>query len=148
MRSGTRRLRMASRDPNSATGRVWDTVRLGSYFVREEFADMQDGFPRPRDVARAAADNVAGVLDRVGRKIGVLPEDSHDDVYDRLAHAAGLGLVGGAIAVGLFVSTFEGIETIKTHDRLTVAEIAVLGLDRTPETDVLSALGEIGRAHV
>lgn len=140
MRSGTRRLRMASRNPDSPTGRVWDTVRLGSYFVREEFADMQDGFPRPRDVVRSAVSNVAEVLDVVGRKVGVLPEDSHDDVYDRLAQAAGLGLVGAAIAVGLFISSFEGIEAIKTHDRLTVAEIGVLGLDRTSEDDFLQAL--------
>ncbi len=141
MRSGTRRLRMASRNPDTAAGRISETVRLGTWFVREEFADMQDGFPRPRDVAASVAGAVRDVAEVVARRVGLLPEDSTDDVGERLAQAAGLGFVAAAIGVGLFISTFEGIEAVKTHERLAVAEVAVLGLDRTGEADVLAALG-------
>ncbi len=140
VRSASRRLRMASRDPRSRPGRAWQTARLSAHFVREELADMQDGFPRPTELALAVLEVLRELAARAGRAIGVLPRDRRDDVSDRLLHALSLGVISAAVLVGLFVASYQGIEAAKTSDRLAIKQVRVLGLERTPEEAVLARL--------
>lgn len=136
VRSASRRLRMASRDPRSRPGRAWRTARLSAHFVREELADMQDGFPRPTEVALSALEVLRDLAARAGRRIGVLPRDKRDDVSDRLLHAVSLGVITAAVLVGLFVASYQGIEAAKTSDRLAIRQVQILGLERTTEAAV------------
>jgi cell division septal protein FtsQ len=141
MKATTRRLRMASRDPESRPGRVWETARLSAWFVREEFVDMQDGFPRPADVARSAGATALELAIQLGRKVGALPTDERDDVRERLFHAASTGFIGAAVVVGLFMASYHGIEAMKTSDRLAVREVQIIGLDRVSEAELTARLG-------
>ena len=140
VRAASRRLRMASRDPRSRPGRLWETARLSAHFVREEFADMQDGFPRPAEVVLSGAGVLRELAARLGRRVGVLPQDRRDDVPDRLLHAVSLGVITAAVGLGLFVASYQGIEAMKTSDRLAIREVRILGLDRTGEAEVASRL--------
>ena len=138
--SGARRVRMASRDPDSGTGKLWETARLSAFFVREELADMQDGFPRPSEVAASILDQLGQVVDALAARVGLAPDDRHDNVRERLFHAASLGVIAAAVVVGLFVATYQGIERFKTSERMAVAEIHLGGLERTSHEDLGAAL--------
>lgn len=138
--SGARRVRMASRDPDSGTGRLWETARLSAHFVREELVDMQDGFPRPAEVAASMLDQVSLAFRAVARRIGLAPDDRHGAVSDRLLHAAALGVIASAVIVGLFVATYQGIERFKTSGRLALQEVRLVGLERTADEDLRAAL--------
>jgi cell division protein FtsQ len=140
VRAASRRLRMASRDPRSRPGRLWETARLSAHFVREEFADMQDGFPRPAEVVLSLGGTVRELAARLGRRVGVLPQDRRDDVSDRMLHAVSLGVILAAVGLGLFVASYQGIEAMKTSDRLAIREVRILGLERTPEATVAARL--------
>jgi len=131
---------MASKDPKSGPGRLWGTARLSAHFIQEEFADMQDGFPRPAEIASGLLDALHAGAERVGKRLGLLPEGSHDDVGERLFHAAALGLIAGTIVVGLFISTFAGVEALKSSERLALVELTVHGLERTGRADLDRAL--------
>jgi cell division protein FtsQ len=142
MQARTRRLRMQSRDPDTTAGRVREKARLSAHFLREEVADMQDGFPRLRDVV---ADSL-GLLERgtlrVGTAVGLLDaRGDADEARDRLFRGFALGLVASAALMGLFVSIYEAVDTLKQHERLALHEVQISGLHRLADADVLARLG-------
>jgi len=141
MRSQSRRLRNQARDPDTTAGRVAQTARVTAWYVREEMADMAGGFPSLRLVARRLGEGAADVADAVGRRIGLLPETAQDDsAGERVFRGVALGLVGAAVLVGLFLAGYQGLEAAKGSDQLALDRVAVLGLDRVVESDVLSRL--------
>jgi len=140
LRSTARRLRLQTRDPETAAGRVWDSVRLSAHFVREEIADMQDGFPSFNDVARSGMGAVSRGGRHISGRISSRLSTSSEQVYDRLQHSAALGLVAGVVVVGLFVAGYQGLENLKQSERLTIQGIEVQGLDRVGRAELLSEL--------
>ncbi|MEE2830524.1 MAG: cell division protein FtsQ/DivIB [Myxococcota bacterium] len=134
IRSSARRIRISSRDPETAAGRVVEASRLSLHFVREELADMQDGFPSPVVLAETISERIKTGVRLLAMGLGLAPEDRRlGGVGERLFHAAALGLIGGAVVVGIFVASFQGMESLKASDRLTLQDIQVLGLDRLSE---------------
>ncbi len=140
LRSTARRLRLQTRDPETAAGRMWDSVRLSAHFVREEMADMQDGFPSLDDVARSGMGAVSRGGRHVSGRISSRLSSSSEEVYERLQHSAALGLVAGVVVVGLFVAGYQGLENLKQSERLTIQGIEVQGLDRVDRGELLSEL--------
>lgn len=137
----SRRFRAASRDPESGAGRVRETLRLSTFFFREELADMQDGFPRPGEVASAVIEAGRRLAARLGQVMGILPRDAHDDVPNRLFNAASMALIASSIGIGLFVAGYQGFEALKGSGRLAIREVRLSGLDRTDEVALAASLG-------
>jgi len=139
-RSGARRIRMASRDPETAPGRIWDWLRLSAHFVKEELADMQDGFPKPDEVLRDSFAEIKRVSGRVAS-----PRPGHQpapgDLSARVFHSMSLGLIVGVIVLGLFVAGYQGIEALKQSDRLAINQIELVGVDRVDRAALVTALG-------
>lgn len=139
--SHTRRLKLQSRDPETAAGRVRETARLSAHFLREEVADMQDGFPRLRDVVASALRLAERFLLRVASAVGLIDERGDaDDARDRLFRGFALGLVAATGLLGLFMASYEAVETLKEHDRLALESVHVSGLHRVAEAEVLQQL--------
>gem|GEM_PF-500177 len=138
--STARRLRLQTRDPETAAGRMWDSLRLSAHFVREELADMQDGFPSLNDVARSGVTALSQGGRHVSGRLSSRLSTSSEEVYERLQHSAALGLVAGVVVVGLFVAGYQGLENLKQSDRLTIQNIDVQGLDRVDRAALLSEL--------
>lgn len=149
MRARTRRLRMQSRDPDTTAGRLRETARLSAHFVREEMADMQDGFPRLRDVVAGSLALVERGALAGGRAVGLIDRRGDpDDARDRLFRGVALGLVAAAGLLGLFLSSYEAVETLKQHERLALDAVHVSGLHRVAEADVLDRLALPGGANL
>jgi len=139
-RSGARRIRMASRDPETAPGRIWDWLRLSAHFVKEEVADMQDGFPKADEVFRESFAEFKRVSGRVtGRRHGKASDVR--DLSSRVFDSVSFGLIVGVIVVGLFVAGYQGIEALKQSDRLAINHIEFLGVDRVERAELATALG-------
>ena len=139
-RSTARRLRLQTRDPESAAGRMWETMRLSAHFVREELADMQDGFPSFDAVARSSVEALSSSGRHVSGRISSRISAQREEVYARLQHSAALGLVAGVVVVGLFVAGYQALESLKQSDRLSIQDIQVQGLDRVERSQLLEAL--------
>lgn len=141
LRSSARRIRISSRDPSTAAGRFAEASRLSLHFVREELSDMQDGFPSPSELAESVSARVRSGGEKLASLVGILPSDGRsNDLGDRVLHAAALGLIGGAVVVGIFVASFEGMEELKTSERMSLQHITVLGLGQLAEGELLMAL--------
>jgi cell division septal protein FtsQ len=140
LRSTARRLRLQSRDPETPTGRLWESLRLSAHFVREEIADMQDGFPSLQQVARGGLDAVSVSGRRLGRGVSRGLANGSEDLLARLHHSAALGLVAGIVVVGLFVAGYQGFESLKQSDRLVIQDIDIQGLDRADGDQLLREL--------
>ena len=140
VRSTARRLRLQSRDPETATGRLWESARLSAHFVREEIADMQDGFPSIEQVARGGLDAVSVSGRRLGQGVSRGLASGGEDFRQRLHHSAALGLVAGVVVVGLFVAGYQGLESLKQSDRLVIQDINIQGLDRADGDHLLREL--------
>ncbi len=137
----SRRLRMQSRDPDTTAGRVRETARLSAHFMREEMADMQDGFPRLRDVVASALSILEEGAFKTGLAVGLLdPRGDADEARERLFRGVALGLVAAAGLIGLFVSIYQAVDTLKQHERLTLQAVHVSGTHRVVEGDVLGRL--------
>ena len=137
----TRRLRMQSRDPDTTAGRLRETARLSAHFVREEMADMQDGFPRMRDVVAGGLRLLEAGAIRAGRAVGLIDRRGDpDDARERLFRGFALGLVAATGLIGLFVSSYQAVEALKQHDRLALQAVQVSGLHRVAEDAVLGRL--------
>jgi cell division septal protein FtsQ len=145
----TRRLRMQSRDPDTTAGRVRETARLSAHFMREEVADMQDGFPRLRDVVAGSLGLIeAGAL-RTAQGVGLIDKKGDpDESRERLFRGVALGLVASAALIGLFVSIYQAVDTLKQHERLTLTDVHVSGLHRVSEADVLGQMSIPGGANL
>ena len=141
LRSSARRIRISSKDPRSRAGRFAEASKLSLHFVREELADMQGGFPTPTEVADALSSRMRWGVEQLASVVGLLPAErrSHD-ASERLLHSAALGLIGGAVVVGLFVSSFEGMEAVKSSDRMTLQQVQVLGLGQLGEEEFLASI--------
>ncbi len=135
-----RRLRLQTRDPETAPGRLWESARLSAHFVREELADMQDGFPSFDQVAREGARGLAAAGGRVGRGLGRRITRGSEGLVERLHHSAVMGVVAGIVVVGLFVAGYQGLESLKQSERLAIQEISVQGLSRVAREDLLGTL--------
>ncbi len=138
--SGTRRLRMASRDPETRAGRLWDTAVLSAHFLREEVADMQDGFPS-RDELLADITGGAGVVrGGVERMLSRL-DDRGDNPWERALEAVGTGVIAGTVFVGLFIAGHGTLESVAESDRMVLQSVHVEGASRTAEAALLEQVG-------
>jgi cell division septal protein FtsQ len=141
LRSSARRVRISSKDPRTRAGRFAEASKLSLHFVREELTDMQDGFPTTGEVAAAASGKLRWLLERGASMVGFLPGDrGSEDATDRLFHSASLGLIGGVVVVGIFVSSFGGMEALKSSGRMSVQHVEVLGLGQVGEAEFLEKL--------
>ena len=141
MQARTRRLRMEARDPETTAGRIRVSAEMTGHFFREELADMEDGFPKAEHVLADLRVLVRRVLLRVGRTLGLVDERGDpDEVSDRLFRAVALGLIVAGVGVGLFASTFLAIDEFRQHERLTLADIRVVGQHRL-DAEVVQAAG-------
>jgi cell division septal protein FtsQ len=138
--STARRLRLQTRDPDSMLGRLWESVRLSAHFVREEMTDMQDGFPSFQQVARGSMRAVSSSGRRVSRGFTRGLAVSSEDLFKRLHHSAALGVVAGIVVVGLFVAGYQGLESLKQSEWLTIGDITIQGLERIERDELLSQL--------
>ncbi len=136
--SGARRLRMASRDPETRTGRLWDTAVLSAHFLREEVADMQDGFPSRDELLADITGGAGAVRGGVERMLSRLDEDRP---LERGLDAAGVGVIGAAVVVGLFIAGHGTLEAVAQSDRMVVRAVHVQGASRTPEGVLLEQVG-------
>lgn len=141
LRTGTRRLKASARDPETPVGRVWDTMRTSAFFVGEELTDIRDGFPKPSDLWDSGTDLLSRGVWRVCVAVGLAnASDSQEAVTERIWRGVATGLIGACAVIGLFVSTYMGLEAAKQSEHLTILEIDVRGLDRVPAADVLARL--------
>ena len=141
LRSTARRIRISSKDPRSRAGKFAEASKLSLHFVREELADMQDGFPTAGDVARTVSSKMRWGAEQLAAMVGFLPADRRaEDASDRLVHSVSLGLIAGAVVIGLFMSSFQGMEAVKSSDRMTLQQVEVLGLAQVREAELLSEL--------
>ena len=141
LRSSARRVRISSKDPRSRAGRFVEASKLSLHFVREELTDMQDGFPTAGEVADAVSGKLRWAAERGAAMVGLLPGDRRsDDSTDRLLHAASLGLIGGVVVVGIFVSSFGGMEALKDSGRMNIQQVQVLGLTQLNKEEFLAEL--------
>jgi cell division septal protein FtsQ len=141
MRSRSRRLRHQARDPDTTAGKVAHTARITAWYLREELHDMSGGFPSPPEVARWLGARSAELLEAIGLRIGLVPRGPHDDsAGERVFGAVALGIVGAAVFLGLFLAGYQALEAAKGSEQLALERIAVLGLDRVAEADVLARL--------
>jgi cell division protein FtsQ len=139
--SGARRLRMASRDPETRAGRVWDTAVLSAHFLREEVADMQDGFPSRAEIVADLTGGAHVLRGGVERMLG-RPDDPHGDgPVERLLQAAGVGLIAGTVVVGLFIAGHGALEAMSQSEHMLVRSIRVEGAARTAEHVILEGVG-------
>ena len=141
LRSTARRVRISSKDPRSRAGRFVEASKLSLHFVREELTDMQDGFPTAGEVAAAVSEKLRWLLERGAAMVGFLPGDRRsEDATGRLLHSASLGLIGGVVVIGIFVSSFGGMEALKSSGRMSVQHVEILGLGQVGEADFLENL--------
>jgi len=102
---------------------------------------MQDGFPTAGEVADAVSGKLRWAAERGAAMVGLLPGDRRsDDSTDRLLHAASLGLIGGVVVVGIFVSSFGGMEALKDSGRMNIQQVQVLGLTQLNKEEFLAEL--------
>ncbi len=139
--SGIRRLRMASRDPETRAGRLWDTAILSMHFLREEMADMQDGFPSRDEVLRDINSGAGLLRGKVESLVGRAHDAAPARPPGRLFDAVSLGLVVGTVVVGLFIAGHGALEAVTESDRMLVQDIHVTGASRTAAHAVLAELG-------
>jgi len=141
LRSSARRIRISSKDPRTRAGRFAEASKLSLHFVREELTDMQDGFPTAGEVAGVVSTQLRWAVERGAAMLGFLPGDRRSEAAtDRLLHAASLGLIAGVVVVGIFVSSFEGMEALKSSERMTLQHVQVLGLGQLDESEFLANL--------
>ncbi len=141
MQARTRRLRMEARDPETTAGRIRVSAEMTGHFFREELADMEDGFPKAEDVLADLRSLIRRAALRAGRTLGLVDErGDSDEVFERLFRASALGLIVAGVGVGLFASTFLAIDEFRQHERLSLADIQVVGHHRLAG-DVVQAAG-------
>jgi cell division protein FtsQ len=138
--SGARRLRMASHNPETRTGRLWDTAVLSAHFLREEVADMQDGFPSRAEFLADITGSASVVRGGVERMLNRF-DDSNDQPLERALQAAGVGVIAGTVVVGLFVAGHGTLEAVSQSNGMVVQTVLMEGASRTSEDVLLEQVG-------
>ena len=145
LRSSARRVGLSSKDPHSRAGRLVEASRLSVFFLREELADMRDGFPKGKEVARVASLAGRWVGERLVVLTGFVPGvEGAEEARERVIHAASLGLIAGAVVVGIFISSFQGMEVMKSSDSMLLQHVEVFGLSQLSESEFLAGLDAKG----
>ena len=102
---------------------------------------MRDGFPKGNEVVRLASSAGRWVSARFILVTGFVPgAEGAEDARERVLHASSLGLIAGAVVVGIFISSFQGMEAMKSSDSMLLQRVEVFGLSQLSESDFLADL--------